>query len=145
MGIKIYKSEITSSLPLPYIDEGICAGFPSPAQGFVGESIDLNEALIEHPVATFYGRVVGDSMIEEGIESGDILVIDRALMPQNWDLAVCCLEGEFTLKRIKIETDKVWLMPSNRNYEPILVTEDDKFTIWGIVTYVIKHYRRPRN
>lgn len=144
MGIKIYYSEVESNIPLPYINEGIQAGFPSPAQGYISESIDLNSELIEHPVATFYGKVVGDSMIEEGIESGDILIIDRSLEPHNLDLAVCCLDGDFTLKRIKIANDKVWLVPSNKNFESILVTEDNNFAIWGIVTYVIKKYRRPR-
>ena len=144
MGIKIYYSEVESNIPLPYINEGIQAGFPSPAQGYISESIDLNSDLIEHPVSTFYGKVVGDSMVEEGIESGDILIIDRSLEPQNLDLAVCCLDGDFTLKRIKISNDKVWLLPSNKCYESILVTEDNNFAIWGIVTYVIKKYRRPR-
>lgn len=144
MGIKIYYSEVESNIPLPYINEGIQAGFPSPAQGYISESIDLNQELIEHPIATFYGKVVGDSMEEEGIESGDILIIDRSLEPYNLDLAVCCLDGDFTLKRIKIANDKVWLVPSNKNYESILVTEENNFAIWGIVTYVIKKYRRPR-
>lgn len=142
--IKISFADISSKIELPYADEGIKAGFPSPAQDFINESIDLNQELIDHPAATFYGRVIGDSMIEEGIEEGDVLIIDRSLEPYNKDLAVCYVDGEFTLKRIKIESDKIWLEPSNELYDPILITHETRFAIWGIVTYVIKRYRRPR-
>lgn len=83
-------------------------------------------------------------MSEEGIKHGDIIIIDRSLEPRNKDLAVCCIDGSFTLKRIKIETDKIWLIPSNSQYTPILVTAENRFDIWGVVTYVIKCYRRPR-
>lgn len=144
MGIKIYSSDTSSELELPYANEGINAGFPSPAQDFINESIDLNRELIDHPASTFYGRVVGNSMIKEGIEEGDVLIIDRSIEPYNKDLAVCCIDGEFTLKRIHLESDKAWLIPSNELYDPILVTPDNQFVIWGIVTYVIKKYRRPR-
>lgn len=144
MSIKIYNSDIASEIKLPYADEGIQAGFPSPAQDFISESIDLNRELIEHPAATFYGRVVGESMIKEGIEEGDVLIIDRSIEPRNMDLAVCCIDGEFTLKRIQIESHQVWLIPSNELFDPILVTPENQFTIWGVVTYVIKKYRRPR-
>lgn len=145
MSVKIYSADISSNVPLPYANDGIQAGFPSPAQEFISESIDLNHELIDHPAATFYGRVVGDSMIQEGIEEGDVLIIDRSLEPRNKDLAVCCVDGDFTLKRIQIEVDKVWLIPSNETFDPILVTADNRFQIWGVVTYVIKRYRRPRH
>lgn len=144
MGIKIYASDTSSAIELPYADEGIKAGFPSPAQDFINESIDLNRELIDHTAATFYGKVVGNSMIKEGIEEGDVLIIDRSIEPYNKDLAVCCIDGDFTLKRIQIESDKVWLIPSNELYDPILVTPENQFSIWGVVTYVIKKYRRPR-
>ena len=145
MSLKIFSADISSNVPLPYANDGIQAGFPSPAQEFISESIDLNHELIDHPAATFYGRVVGDSMIQEGIEEGDVLIIDRSLEPRNKDLAVCCVDGDFTLKRIQIEVDKVWLIPSNEVFDPILVTADNRFLIWGVVTYVIKRYRRPRH
>ena len=125
--------------------EGIQAGFPSPAQNYINESIDLNVELIKHPASTFFGKVSGDSMIEEGIEEGDILVIDKSLEPINGDLAVCCIDGEFTLKRIEIEENRIKLMPSNATFKPIIVTPDDQFTVWGIVTYTIKKNRRKRN
>ena len=144
MSLKVYKADITSHAELPYVEGGIQAGFPSPAQDFINETIDLNKELINHPAATFYGRVVGDSMIKEGIEGGDVLIIDRSLEPHNKDLVVCCIDGEFTLKRIQVESNKVWLIPSNELFDPILVTQDNQFSIWGVVTYVIKKYRRPR-
>ena len=83
-------------------------------------------------------------MIEEGIEEGDVLIIDRSLEPQNKDLTVCYVDDGFTLKRIIIEEDKIWLKPSNESFDPILITNGNRFIIWGIVTYVIKKYRRPR-
>lgn len=144
MNIKLFHSEISVSQPLPYVIEGIQAGFPSPAQECISEYIDLNQELIEHPAATFYGRVSGDSMIDEGICEGDIIVIDRSLEPRNKDLAVCCVDGDFTLKRIVIEPEKAWLIPANEKFDPILVTQDNRFIVWGVVTYVIKKYRRPR-
>lgn len=144
MSLKVYKADIASHAELPYVEGGIPAGFPSPAQDFINETIDLNKELINHPAATFYGRVVGDSMIKEGIEEGDVLIIDRSLEPHNKDLVVCCIDGEFTLKRIQVESNKVWLIPSNELFDPILVTQDNQFSIWGVVTYVIKKYRRPR-
>lgn len=143
--LKIFKADSSSRLPLAYADAGVFAGFPSPGQDYISETIDLNRDLIDHPVATFYARVVGDSMIEEGIEEGDILVVDRSLEPQNEDLAVCCLDGDFTLKRLKITDDgTIYLMPSNRRYKPIEVHEGDTLTVWGVVTYTIKANRRPR-
>lgn len=144
MEIQIFKADTDSQLELEYADAGIRAGFPSPAQDYVGETIDLNRDLIRHPASTFYGRVVGDSMSGEGITEGDILVIDKSIEPEDGDLAVCCLDGDFTLKRIKIDrrTRRVYLMPSNSAYRPIEVTPDNEFMVWGVVLYTIKSNRR---
>lgn len=142
--IEIHKIDISSSLPLQYADEGIKAGFPSPAQDYLEQAIDLNKELIRHPASTFYGRVVGDSMRDEGIEEGDILVIDKSLELLDDDLAVCYIDGEFTVKRVRLELDAAWLVPSNSNYPPIKVTKDNEFMVWGIVTYTIKKNRRKR-
>lgn len=128
-----------------YADAGIRAGFPSPAQDYISESIDLNKELIEHPASTFYARVVGDSMSGEGITEGDILVIDKSVEPEHGDLAVCCLDGEFTLKRLNFASaNRIYLMPSNSRYKPIEVTKDDCFMVWGVVLYTIKANRRRR-
>lgn len=143
--LEIVGADISSSLSLPYADNGIQAGFPSPAQDYINESIDLNREIVRHPAATFYGRVEGDSMTGDGIDTGDILVIDRSLEPVDGDLVVCCLDSEFTLKRIKLEKNRVWLIPSNETFDPILVTPGCDFEIWGVVTYTIKNNRRPRS
>lgn len=142
--LTIFKVDTDSSLPLPYADEGIHAGFPSPAQDYMELAIDLNKELIKHPASTFYGRVVGDSMKDEGIEEGDILVIDKSLELMDDDLAVCFIDGEFTVKRVRLEPRAAWLVPSNTNYPPIKVTKDNEFMVWGIVTYTIKKNRRKR-
>lgn len=144
ISLEIFTADLSSHLPLPYTDGGIQAGFPSPADNYITETIDLNKELVRHPAATFYGRVSGDSMIEEGIEPGDILVIDRSIEPDSGDLAVCCIDGEFTLKRIKLEKNRVWLIPSNEMFDPILVTPENEFSVWGVVTHTIKAYRRKR-
>ena len=133
--LEIHKIDVSSSLPIPYADEGIRAGFPSPAQDYMEQAIDLNKELIKHPVSTFFGRVVGDSMRDEGIEEGDI---------QDDDLAVCFIDGDFTVKRVRIEPNAVWLIPANPKYSLIKVTKENEFIVWGIVTYTIKKNRRKR-
>lgn len=142
--VEIFPSDISSDLKLPFADQGIQAGFPSPAQDYIEDSIDLNRELVAHPASTFYGRVNGDSMSGENIEEGDLLVIDRSIEPSDGDLAVCCLDGEFTLKRIRLETNRIWLIPANENFDPILVTPDNRFQVWGVVTYTIRRVRRQR-
>ncbi len=142
--MEIYSIDISSSLPLPYAEEGIKAGFPSPAQDYMDIAIDLNKELIKHPSSTFYGRVKGDSMRDEGIEDGDVLVIDKSLEFQNDDLAVCFVDGEFNVKRVRVEDNKAYLISANPDYPIIEVTPDNEFQIWGIVTYTIKKNRRRR-
>lgn len=142
--LEIHKIDVSTCLPLQYADEGIRAGFPSPAQDYLEQAIDLNKELIRHPASTFYGRVAGDSMRDEGIEEGDILVIDKSLELMDDDLAVCFIDGEFTVKRVRLEPDSAWLIPSNPNYPLIKVTPENNFIVWGIVTYTIKKNRRKR-
>ena len=136
--IEIKTSDTSSELELSYVDGGIHAGFPSPAQDYVESGIDLNHELIRHPASTFYGRAIGDSMIDAGICEGDLLVIDKSLEPQNGDMAVCFINGEFTLKFIEFAEGKLYLQPANKQYERIEITPDSQFQIWGIVTYTIK-------
>ena len=161
------------------------AGFPSPAQDYMNTFIDLNKELVRHPAATFYARVVGDSMVDAGVEEGDVLVVDKAIEPQEGDMAVCFIDGEFALKFISfkdpstgavegspdaslrstpctgkwspsgdlrrpvrakkpgvsydiLEHKKMWLLPASEKYPPIEVTESNDFTVWGVVTYIIK-------
>lgn len=136
--LEIYSAETSTELDLPFVESGISAGFPSPADDFLDVSIDLNKALIQNPSATFYGRVKGDSMIDAGLNDGDLLIIDKSLEPSDGKIAVCFIDGEFTVKRIKIESEMIWLMAENKKYAPIKVTPDNDFIIWGIVTTVIK-------
>jgi DNA polymerase V len=138
--IEIYSAISESVLELPVLSAGISAGFPSPAMDFIDLTIDMNKHLIKHPSSTFYGRVKGVSMKNVGIYDGDLLVIDKQISPSNDKIAVCYIDGEFTVKRIKIENDCVWLIPENETYQSIKVTEDNDFIIWGIVTHVIKSF-----
>lgn len=139
--IDFFSANTSSVLPLPLVDGGIAAGFPSPAQDYIDLKIDLNKELISNPSSTFYGRVKGSSMKDAGILDGDILVIDKSLEPQDGDTAVCFIDGEFTLKYIKIEPDAVYLVPANSEFHPIKVTSENNFCIWGVVTYSIKSHK----
>jgi DNA polymerase V len=137
-----YTANTSTHISLPFVEGGIAAGFPSPAQDYIDLHIDLNTELISNPSSTFYARVKGTSMQDAGIMDGDILVIDKSLEPKDGDTAVCFIDGEFTLKYIKFETDVIYLVPANPKFEPIKVTEDNNFCIWGIVTYSIKSHKR---
>lgn len=121
-----------------FIDTGISAGFPSPADDFRETRISLDEELITNKEATFFAKVSGQSMIGAGLDDNDLLVIDRSIEPTNNKIAVCFLDGEFTVKRLRVEKDEVWLQPENPNYPIIKITEENNFVIWGIVTNVIK-------
>ena len=136
--LEIYSANIETTIQLPIVNGGISAGFPSPADDFLDLSIDLNKEFIKNPSSTFYGRVKGDSMIDAGLNNGDLLIIDKSLEPINNKIAVCFIDGEFTVKRIQIEKECIWLVAENKNYKPIKVTKDNDFIIWGIVTTVIK-------
>lgn len=136
--LSFYKPDYESELRIPFIPDGVSAGFPSPAADFTENNIDLNKELSENPLATFYIKVKGNSMIDAGIEDKDVLIVDRSIEPQDNKIAICFIDGEFTVKRIKLEKDCLYLMPENSNYTPIKVTEENEFIIWGIITYVIK-------
>lgn len=138
--IAFYSALSDMELELPYVKNGISAGFPSPADDFLDTGIDLNKELIKHPNSTFYGRVKGNSMQDLGIHDGDLLIIDKSLEPQDGKIAVCYIDGEFTVKTIKLEKDCCWLVPANDAYKPIKVTAENDFIVWGIVTNVIKYF-----
>lgn len=143
--LTLYRADVATEMLLPYADGGVQAGFPSPAQDYISQGIDLNRELIEHPASTFFARVSGDSMSGEGIDDGDILVVDKSEEAGHGDLAVCCIDGEFTLKRLRVFADgRIWLMPSNRRYRPIEVAAGSDFAVWGVVLYTIKANRRRR-
>ncbi len=139
IALTFFCPDSESQIRVPYVKEGVSAGFPSPATDFMENNIDLNKELCKNPLATFYIKVKGNSMVNAGIDDKDILVVDRSLEPQNNKIAVCFIDGEFTVKRIIIENEGIYLMPENKNYQPIKVTDDNQLIIWGIVTYVIKN------
>lgn len=142
--LELIKGGFKTPMPLPYADMGIQAGFPSPAQDYIDRSLDFNKELIEHPSATFYAKVVGNSMIEAGISEGDIVVIDRAIEPRQDDIVVAFINGEFTMKFIdlsEVKKNRIWLRPGNPKYPPLKVTADEEFKVWGVVIKVIKSFR----
>mgnify|MGYP000276909736 CR=1 FL=1 len=120
------------------IDVGISAGFPSAANDVNETRISLDDELVKNKNTTFFAKVKGQSMIDAGLNDCDLLVIDRSLQPSNNKIAVCCLDGEFTVKRLRVDGDKVWLQPENPDYPIIKITEENDFMVWGIVTNVIK-------
>ena len=115
----------------PLVQEGISAGFPSPADDFKEFRISIDREVVKNEEATFYARVSGESMQGTGLDDGDLLVIDRSLEPQDNKIAVCFIDGEFTVKRLKVEENCVYLMPENPKYQPIKVNEDNELIIWG--------------
>ena len=136
--IDIFTPQSNGSMEIPLSEERVAAGFPSPADDYASTKLDLNRELIKNPASTFYARVSGLSMVDEGINDGDLLVIDKSLEPHDGSLAVCYIDGEFTLKRFERHDGYGLLMPANREFRPIKVTGENDFIIWGIVTYIIK-------
>ncbi len=141
MKIDLYQPQEDSSIKISVSDTPVHAGFPSPADDFIENRLDLNRALIKNPSSTFYARVKGYSMVDDGVDEGDLLVIDKSLNPYNNCLAVCFLDGEFTLKRVKKESGCIWLVPANEKFKPIKVEKENEFIIWGVVTYIIKRVK----
>jgi DNA polymerase V len=132
------KPEKGNNLGQWLVEQGISAGFPSPADDFKEIRISLDKELVKNKEATFYARVSGNSMENAGLSDGDLIVIDRSLNPENNKIAVCFIEGDFTVKRIIKKGRELYLKPENKNYKKIIIKEEDQLMIWGIVTYVIK-------
>ncbi len=139
--LRLYTINNETKAILPLIEAGVSAGFPSPAADFLDASIDLNKYLIKKESTTFIAVTEGFSMIGAGIGHKDLLIIDKSLEPKDGKIAVCVIDGEFVLKRLKVAVDGVWLMPENDKFKPLKVTEFNNFEIWGMVTYSIQqHY-----
>tara|TARA_Y100000768_G_scaffold294641_1_gene228454 strand:+ start:519 stop:950 length:432 start_codon:yes stop_codon:yes gene_type:complete len=119
-------------------EQGISAGFPSPADDFKEVRISLDNELVSNSESTFYARVNGNSMENAGISDGDLLIIDRSVEPENNKIGICFLDGEFTVKRIIKRKERIYLKPENKNYKEIEIKDGNELIIWGIVTYVIK-------
>ena len=137
--LDFYGIEDDSDSSVTMFEAKVQAGFPSPTQGMPGDTIDLNRALINNPAATFCARVTGNSMMDAGISDGDLLIIDRSLDPADGDIAVCFIDGDFTVKRIAIKSDGIYLVPANKQFPEIHVPSESHFLIWGVVSHIIKH------
>ncbi len=141
--IKLLKGEWLSRLSLA-LAPNIKAGFPSPADDYLRDSLDFNRDLIKNPEATFYGRVSGDSMMDAGINEGDIAVIDRSLQPTDGDVIVAYVNEEFTIKYLDLthkEEGYIELRPANPDYSPIRIDSTDNFRVWGVVVWTIKQWK----
>lgn len=133
------KTPLTAFPPL--MATPIKAGFPNPAEDARSAALDLNELVVRHPVSTYYLRVEGDSMTGAGIVAGDIVVVDKSLQPKTGDVVVAAVDGDFTLKHLKRDGNKAWLVAANPAYPPIALHEAADAQLWGVVTYVIHKTR----
>lgn len=133
----IFKTERKTKFRLPLYLNPVAAGIPAPTEDYVDDNIDLNHHLVKHPDATFLVRVVGESMKDAGIHSSDMLIVDRSIEVTNGQIVIAVVNGELTVKRIRREQNKVWLMPENKSFKPIEIDENTDLHIWGVVTNVI--------
>jgi DNA polymerase V len=133
----IYSYEKRVNIAVPYFLSSVSAGFPSPADDYIESKLDLNELLVPHPSSTFFVRANGNSMIEAGILNNDLLVVDRAIQASDNNIIIAVVDGELTVKRLKREKGKIFLLAENPDYEPIEIKEDTQFEIWGVVTSII--------
>ena len=124
-------------LSIPMFSDSVQAGFPSPAEDHLDLDLNLNDYLVQNPSATFCVKAIGESMKDAGIKSGDIMIVDKSLEPKNRSIVLAVIDGEFTVKRVNVNNDELYLMPENSNFPPIKITEEMDFQVWGIVTYII--------
>ena len=136
--LRLVRPDTSTRTELPVATSGVSAGFPSPADDHLDPPLDLNRELVRNPGATFFARVAGDSMQDDGIADGDLLVVDKSLEAYDGCVAVCFLDGEFTLKRIRLTDDNILLVPANKKYPTIEIDPQSDFRVWGIVRYVVK-------
>ena len=140
--IEIIQGHFAQSLKLQLTPE-LRAGFPSPAEEYIHDSLDFNRDMVRHPESTFYGRVHGDSMTGAGIGDGDIAVIDRSREPHHGSIVVAYINNEFTIKYLDLshrEEGYIELRPANPLYQPIRILPDDDFEVWGVVIFTIKNH-----
>jgi DNA polymerase V len=133
----VHTPDLSTRHHQPLFEAGVSAGFPSPAADYEEDVLDLNKHLIKHPAATFFVRAIGDSMVGASIHCGDLLVVDRSLEPKDKSVVIAIVNGELTIKRIRIKKKKITLEPENNNYSAQQINEDMEFEVWGVVTSVI--------
>ena len=137
----LFHCKISISLSRPLLGNEVPAGFPSPAQDYIEENLDLNEYLISHPSATYFVKVEGYSMVDAGIYPGDILIVDRAVEPAHKKIVIAIVDGELTVKRLYKKGGKWFLTPENPEFESLEITRDINFHVWGVVIYSIHKMR----
>lgn len=135
--LQIYLPERVNFIDLPIFLESVSAGFPSPADDYLEGKLDLNDFLITNPAATFLVRVTGNSMIDAGIHSGDLLIVDRSLMPSDRNIVIAVINGELTVKRLRYKKNQLFLYAENKEYKPIEITQEMNFEVWGVVKTVV--------
>ena len=134
---KIFKINIQNKIYHQFYNCSVPAGFPSPADDYLEDKLDLNEYLIKHPAATFFVRVAGDSMINAGIYNNDIIIVDRSIKPKHGKIVVAALDGQMTIKSLYRHDDKIMLLPENELFKPIEILDSMDMVIWGVATNVI--------
>ncbi|MEO1134599.1 MAG: translesion error-prone DNA polymerase V autoproteolytic subunit [Cyanobacteria bacterium J06639_1] len=134
---EVYRPNRSIRYSLPLMVFPVEAGFPSPAEDYVEGKLSLDKHLIKNPVATFFVRVVGESMLNAGIHPGDLLVVDRSVEPRDGKVVIAIVDGELTVKRLRLERDRLLLAPENPNYPVMEIGELTDFEVWGVVTNVI--------
>jgi DNA polymerase V len=132
--VELFTPDLSTRFEIPFYSCPITAGFPSPAESFLEGTLDLNTHLIRHPAATFFVRVVGDSMTGAGIFPGDILIVDRSLEPQDKNVVIAVVDSELTVKRLRFFKERLVLVPDNDAYPTIEIHQHQSFEIWGVVT-----------
>lgn len=142
--VEIFRADTSSSTPIPVSGSSVKAGFPSPAQDYITDSIDLNRDVIRNQESTFFARVSGDSMQDAGIFDGDLAIVDKSLEPRTGDYVVAYIDGGFTIKEFRMDESGQfgWLIPHNDSFKPLRVTAADDFMVWGVVTHVMHNLRR---
>lgn len=141
--LQIFSADADALVNIPF-GGALRAGFPSPAQDYTSDAINLGDILVRDSETTFYARVEGNSMCEAGIFDGDLVVIDKSLEATDGDIVAAFIDGEFTLKRFHVDPneDCAWLMPANAHFKPIKVTKENNFMVWGVMTFCIRRFHK---
>tara|TARA_B110000914_G_scaffold176875_1_gene158327 strand:- start:192 stop:644 length:453 start_codon:yes stop_codon:yes gene_type:complete len=132
-----YSVDRTAFKEISLFEGSVPAGFPSPADDYMDMDLDLQSHLVPNPSSTFCIKVSGDSMKDAGIKDGDVMIVDRSLEVKNRSIVLAVIDGEFTVKRINVNDKELYLMPENDSFNPIKITEEMDFLVWGVVTYII--------
>ena len=135
--LAFYSLDAENLEDINLFEGSVPAGFPSPADDAMDLDLNLHDHLVRNPSHTFCIKAIGESMKDAGIQSGDVMLVDRAIEPENRSIVLAVIDSEFTVKRVNVSDNKLYLMPENENFTPIEITKEMDFKVWGVVTYVI--------